>query len=327
MNRILITVIVPVYKVERFIERCVCSLLEQTQRSVEFLFVDDCSPDGSISVLSDVLSRYPDRKDDCRILSHDENKGLPAARNTGLAAARGDYVFHCDSDDWVEPDMLEKMYSIAKVQDADIVWSDFYISFEKNERYMRARDYRTINDLVKKGYLCGDMKYNVWNKLVKRSLYEGIEFPSGHSMGEDMTMILVSARAQKVAYAPEAFYHYVKLNNNSFTQVMSERNLEDMKFNASRVETMLKNMFPGVYDEDIEVFKLNVKLPFLMSDRKADYLLWEQWFPESNKYCFGNSELPARTKVLQWMAAHRCWWYVWLYYKLVYKFIYGVIYR
>lgn len=322
-----VSVIVPIYKVEAFIERCIRSLMEQTLHEVEFIFVDDCTPDNSMDILRRVIREYPERLDLCTIREHEQNKGLPSARNTGLEAATGEYVFHCDSDDWVEPNMLEEMYSAASKKDADIVWSDFYISFERNERYMKARDYKSADDLLRKGYLAGDMKYNVWNKLVKRSLYDGISFPDGHSMGEDMTMILLAARAGKVAYVPQAFYHYVKLNANAYTQVMSEKNLADILFNTERVEHFIKNECPGQFDADIELFKLNVKLPFLISDKSADYELWKSWFPESNGYAFANNDLPFRTKLLQWMAAHNCWWYVRMYYVVVYRFVYGVLYR
>lgn len=129
-----ISIIVPIFKVRNFIERCLCSLFGQTLKELEYIFIDDASPDDSIEILEDVIARYPHRKDQVRIVRHAENKGLPAARNTGLALATGEYVFHCDSDDFVEEDMLEEMYKVAKENDADMVYCDFYLSFEKNER-------------------------------------------------------------------------------------------------------------------------------------------------------------------------------------------------
>lgn len=101
-----VSVIIPVYKVEKFVERCVRSLMEQTMDGIEYIFVDDASPDDSILILHKVLVDYPERSERVKILVHSENKGLPAARNTGLAVAKGEYVFHCDSDDFVEKDLL-----------------------------------------------------------------------------------------------------------------------------------------------------------------------------------------------------------------------------
>ena len=109
-----VSVIVPVYKVEAFIEHCIRSLMEQTLREVEFVIVDDCSPDNSLSIARRVIKDYPEREGQVRLIRHEANKGLPAARNSGLAVATGEYVFHCDSDDFVEPEMLERLYRTAK---------------------------------------------------------------------------------------------------------------------------------------------------------------------------------------------------------------------
>ena len=216
---ILISVIVPVYNVERFITRCVCSLFAQTMDAgVEFIFVDDATPDSSIEALQNCLRQYPQRQKQVKLLRHSVNKGLPAARNTGLQAATGTYIYHCDSDDYLESDALESMYNAAMCQEADIVWCDWFLSFEKKERYMKQPAYDTAIDALK-GILSGAMKYNVWNKLVRRQLYtaNNIRFPEGHSMGEDMTMIQLFACAGSVCYLPRAFYHYVRLNTNAFT--------------------------------------------------------------------------------------------------------------
>ena len=222
-----VSIIIPIYKVEAFIGRCAESLMCQTlKEGVEFIFVDDATPDGSIGVLEEVLERYPERQTQVRLLRHEANKGLPAARNTGLAEARGTYVFHCDSDDYVEPEMLETLLDAAERHQADMVWCDWYLTFADSERYMRQPEYATATEALR-AMLAGAMKYNVWNKLVRRSLYteNHILFPAGYGMGEDMTMMRLAACARKVAYVPRAFYHYVKTNTNSFCQTYSERHL------------------------------------------------------------------------------------------------------
>ena len=102
-----------------------------------------------------------------------------------------------------------------------MVYCDFYLSFEKNERYMSNPVYETAEDMFKLGLLGGNMKYNVWNKLVRRSLYtdNNITFPAGHAMGEDMTMIRLAACAKSIAYVPKAFYHYTQdVNTNSLVK-------------------------------------------------------------------------------------------------------------
>ncbi len=324
-----VSVIIPVFGVEAFIERCTESLLKQTLQEVEFIFVDDASPDNSISLIQNYLQRYPGRAGQVVILKHPENKGLPAARNTGLASARGEYIYHCDSDDWVEPEMLEKLYRAAADADADIAYCDFFLSFEKNERYMSNPQYQSAEEMLRKGFLGGKMKYNVWNKLIKRSLYvdNGIVFPEGHPMGEDMTVIQLTALAGKVVYVPEAFYHYVKLNEGAYSNSYSQKKLDDIRYNVDRTVSFLREKFGDRLDQDLSIFKLGIKLPFLMTSDERMYRLWSEWYPEANAFANENKELPARTRVLQVMAAKGQWWYVKLYYRFVYKFIYGTIYK
>ena len=324
-----ISIIVPIFKVRNFIERCVCSLFEQTLTDVEYIFVDDASPDDSIDILKACIERYPERKGQVQILVHEQNQGLPAARNTGLAVATGEYVFHCDSDDFVEKDMLKEMYRAAKDRDADIVYCDFYLSFEKNERYMSNPSYGTADEMLKAGLLGGNMKYNVWNKLVRRSLYTGndITFPAGYGMGEDMTMIRLAACAKSVAYVPKAFYHYVKLNTNAYSATMSERHKVDILYNVGKTEDFLRLKFGNSLDKEIAFFKLNTKLPFLITDDEAQYEVWKEWWPEANKYICKNKQQALRTRMLQWLAAKGLFWAVKLYFRIVYKLVYGVIYK
>ena len=320
-----VTVISPFYKVAPFIERCAESLLNQTLQDVEFIFVDDASPDESREILEKVIEKHPDRN--VRIVTHEVNKGLPAARNTGLAEAQGDFIYHCDSDDWVEADLLEKMYKAAIDNEADFVYCDFWMQFEKSARYMVNPTYTDPEQMIKEGFLAGLMKYNVWNKLIKKSLYDGISFPAGHGMGEDMTIILAATRATKVAHVPEALYHYVKLNMNAFSNTFSERHLTDIQFNTARTLEGLKDWDVPEKDKYLDFFKLNIKLPFLLSSDKSQYRLWKEWFPESDKYVLENKHLPFRTRLVQWFAAKRLFPLVGLYDFLVNKVYYGLKFR
>lgn len=324
-----VSVIIPVYGVEKFIRRCAESLFRQNLQEVEYIFVNDCTKDGSMDILRDVIAEFPDRAPQVMILEHEHNKGLAGARNTGLAHAKGEYVFHCDSDDFVEITMLEKMYSAAKAADADIAYCDFYISFEKNERYMGNPDYRTGEELLRKGFLGGHTKYNVWNKMLRRSLYvdNGLTFPEGHNMGEDMTMIMASACSRNVVHVPEALYHYVKLNTGAYSNTTSEKHLTDIRFNMDRTISFLQQKFGDALERDIINFKLSNKLPFLITDNVLEYRRWQEWYPETNRYAFKGNDSSFRLRVLQWAAAHGQFWILKIHYWLVFKLVYGVIYR
>lgn len=324
-NNPAISVIVPVYKVSQYIERCAEALMRQTFTDVEFIFVDDASPDDSRSKLEKVLAQYPERN--VRILTHDRNCGLPSARKTGMSVAAGNYIYHCDGDDWVETDILEKMYNAAIQNDADFVYCDFYLTFAENERYMHNPAYSTPDEMLRKGFLMGDCKYNYWNKLVRRELYDGVEFPVDHFKGgEDMVMIGILSRAHRISYVPEALYHYVKTNSGAISENFSQQRLDSIRYNSAHAMKELES-YPGDLTTEIALFKLNVKLPFLFSTDRKKYAIWKEWFPEANGYIFANTELPLRTKLLQWCAAHNLWLLVGAYYVLFYRFLYGVVYK
>lgn len=327
-TNIKVSVIIPIYNVEKYIRRCADSLLEQTLNDVEYIFIDDCSPDNSINVLYESIENHPKRKSSIRIIRHNKNEGLPAARNTGLNAAEGEYIFHCDSDDYVDRSMLESLYNEAITGQADIVWSDWYLSFGQNERYMRQPDLSTPVDAIK-AMLSGTMKYNVWNKLVKRSLYtdNNISFPSGYGMGEDMTMITLFAFATKIKHLPQAFYHYNKTNLDAFSQTYSDKHLIELKHNVNQIEHYIKQIYGDSLKNELEFFKLEAKFPLLLSCDKAKYRLWQEWYPEANQYIIKNKNISVRSKLLQLCAAKGLWIPVKIYSFVLNRIIYGIIFR
>lgn len=321
----LVSVIVPVYGVERFVGKCIESLLNQTYKDCEIIVVDDKTPDSSIKIVESLLDCYPERAKSVRILCHEVNKGLPTARNTGLQAARGEYVLHFDGDDFAEPRMLECMVDCALATGADMVYSDWYLTYDNIRRYMKQPKCNTPQSALE-AILAGRMKYNVWNKLVRRSLYvkNNINFPDGHSMGEDMTMIKIVAAAHSVAYLPEAFYCYVKTNAAAMTENISEKAIRDVDHNVADIELFLKQSL--LCDERLlSIFKLSVKYPLLFTSDKANYKKWYDWFKDTNVF-WGNSIFGIRARCLQFMASRRLYRCLKLHY-LLHSFIYNLKYK
>lgn len=122
-----ISVIIPIYNVEKFVERCILSIINQTYtKEVECIIVNDCTPDSSMKIVERLVADYKGQIR-FKLLNHERNKGIAAVRNTGLNAASGDYIIYIDSDDYCEQDMLEKMYTKAVEEDADVIVADFGI--------------------------------------------------------------------------------------------------------------------------------------------------------------------------------------------------------
>ena len=101
-----VTIAVPVYRVESYIEKCAVSLFEQTYSNIEYLFINDYTPDKSIEIIKNILEKYPHRKNQVKIFNQPKNQGCPAARNLAVELASGDFIFHVDADDWIEPDAI-----------------------------------------------------------------------------------------------------------------------------------------------------------------------------------------------------------------------------
>lgn len=332
MNKPDVSVIVPIYGVEMYIEKCARSLFEQTLPGVEFIFVNDKTVDRSIELLNLIIHEY-NAFDKAIIIHHDINLGLPTARNTGLKIARGKYIYHCDSDDYLENNALELFYQKAKTENADIVWSDYYLTFEKNERYM-SQSIESFNDKsqhheVLRALLTGKLKYNVWNKLIKRSLYleNKIEFPDGNGMGEDMTIIKLFVHAQNIAYLPTATYHYIQLNSGAFTKSINQDKLNQLMRNVLDLQEYINKYVTLDIAEYLHYFKLNTKLPFLISLEVDSYERWNEWFIDSNPFINNKHIFNYRIRLIQKFALKRQYWLLKLYNILIVKVIYGVIYR
>ena len=326
--RSLISVLVPIYGVEKYIGRCSESLLSQTMKEgVELIFINDATKDRSIEVLNKVVTSYPEYPGTVKILTHEVNKGLPAARNTGLDAATGEYIVHIDGDDYAEPTMLEDLYRAVAEDDADFAWCDYYLDFGDKKRLLSQPEFDTALDAVR-GMLRGSMKYNVWNKICRRSLYcdNNICFPEGNAMGEDLTMIMVALHARKCKYVGKPLYNYVQ-SDAQMTAVYGERKLASLRFNCDRLRNYINDKFAcgGLDTENAALCQL-MKWPFLLDGKMSSYRRWHEWFPESNRCIWQTKGVNTRIKFIEWCAARHLLPIVWLHYIVVIKFYYGLVY-
>lgn len=229
-----VSILVPIYGVERFIERCAVSLFEQTYQNIEYVFVNDCTKDNSISVLEEVIDRYPQRKSCVKIINHEHNKGLAGARNTAIDNATGDFVMHVDSDDYVTKDIVSKAVSKQKEKDADIVVIDFikaYPSFSQIVHYSSFPDVEEYCLTV----LARRNSNSIWAKLIRRSLYvdNDVKCIEGCNQGEDFQVVpILLYYAKKIVNLKEPLYYYDCSNegaySNNFTICNHDQNWESM---------------------------------------------------------------------------------------------------
>lgn len=211
-----VSVIVPFYKVEDYVAECAESLMAQTYADIEFVFVNDGSPDSSREKLEEVLSRHPGR--DSRIIDK-PNGGLPQARKTGVDACSGDYVLNVDSDDWLETDAVEKLVAAAEKENADVVyfyaWKEFA---DGRRRVITDRAYATPQEFADEIY-AHNAHASVCLKFWRRALYEPEIFFPRFGIHEDMVQsVQLLDRASKAVLLPEPLYHYRRTNSGAMTK-------------------------------------------------------------------------------------------------------------
>lgn len=214
-----ISLIVPIYGVENYIERCLISIFEQTYQNFELIFVNDCTKDESYKILLEVIDRYQYLNIDIKIITHEKNSGISAVRETGLNAASGEYILYIDSDDYIASDMLETLIDRAITHDADIVYCDYYIVKQGNKLY-QSQLLPTDSTLeMTASMLRGEIRWCPWNKLFKRSLAidNKIHWPVGVNLGEDLAVLpILFYFAKKIEHVPQALYFYNRDNENSY---------------------------------------------------------------------------------------------------------------
>lgn len=211
MNMPRVSIIVPVYKAEAYLHRCVDSVLAQTFTDFELLLIDDGSPDRS----GEICDEYAQKDSRIRVI-HKTNGGVSSARQRGQDVACGKYTIHVDPDDWVEPTMLEELYQKAKDDNADMVICDYYTNEGSQQNYIKQEPTKLDNNVVLYE-LFQQLHGSCCNKLVKRACYIGkANFPKGINCCEDLIWcILVLKCKPKISYLGKAYYHYMITTTDS----------------------------------------------------------------------------------------------------------------
>lgn len=234
-----VSVIVPVYKAEAYLHKCIESLLAQTLSDFELILVDDGSPDKSGMLCDEYAIK------DSRIkVIHKHNAGVSAARQDGLDVAQGEYVIHADPDDWVEPTMLEDLYNKAIDENADMVICDFYTNSGNTQTY-RKQQPTALDHITVMNELFQQLHGSCWNKLVRRTCFikYAVRFTPWLSFCEDLCLNTELLKFNvKVAYMPKAYYHYVTdVNSNSLVKKVTR---ETLKYDL-KVYDLLDNITNG----------------------------------------------------------------------------------
>ena len=301
-----VSVVVPVYKVEKYIERCARSLFEQTLQEMEFIFVDDCTPDNSVDVIYKILDEYPHRKAQTRFLTNPKNRGQLQTRCYGYTHANGEYIGTVDSDDWIEPTAYESLYTIARKEAAECVIFSYHRDYASHsEECVRVFPFTTGEDLVINCYKF-PFEFFMWGALVKNekrlatilNRYYNKPDWEGVTMWEDVAVMLPYYYGTKhISYLGQCFYHYNKANVNSSVNTQDEKKV----YQALKVVDYLrKTMAAPELDMTFHCLALGAKGALLdIKGVKA----WRNEHSEANKHIMKFTSIPLKVRLLLWLSA------------------------
>lgn len=239
--RALVSIIVPIYKVEPYLKRCVESLRKQSYENIEIILVDDGSPD-SCPVICDEYAKQDSR---IRVI-HQENGGLSAARNAGIEAARGEYLSFVDSDDYVAEDFIESLYELLQESGAVIAQCRFAyvhgeeLSSEKNRNWTIYRGESLMEQLYAKEEWA---TYFVvaWNKLYRREVFQEIRYPVGRIHEDEATTYQLFHIGKRLAFLDRALYGYFVENTGSITATFSRKRFDYLTAQEERIAFFQKS--------------------------------------------------------------------------------------
>ena len=302
-----ISIITTIYRSEYYIEKCARSLFAQTLDNVEYIFVNDATPDNSISILDTIIKDYSYRNTSIKVINIEKNQGVANARNVGIENATGEYVIHCDSDDWVDNDMYERLYQKAKETNADIVACNFRHEFSDFQYDFHQQYADNMEENIRR-LINGKIFPSLCTSLTRRSLFteNNLSFPVGLNMGEDLFFNLqLYLHANKIVSMDWAPYHYRHTEDSSCVQ-RTRKSIDSDIAIAGMIERLMKerNLYEK-YAKDIEYRKFFSKLP-LMEDlnNRNNHQAWLSIFPETNKNIWEYDQLDWKRKTELWLAAN-----------------------
>lgn len=309
-ERYAISLIVPVYNAERYVGKCVRSLMEQSLENIEFIFIDDNTPDGSFEVITEIVEQYPNRIQHIRLLRHSSRRGASASRNTGIEQAKGKYLSFCDADDWIDKDGIKSMVEVALSHDADIVYTDFFYTFPDKE-VVKRQQIDENPKLCIRAMLTEKMHGSLCNKAYKKSLFSehSIVFNEKADLWEDLyANVQLFYFSNKIVYLPKAFYHYVQYKSDSLSSVKNDKRLKGIFMNTSFIIDFLeKHGDTDTYKNEIQILKLAAKQTLLFTLDLNNFKKWQAIYPESNADILSFSALPLHLRIVGWFSAQEIW--------------------
>lgn len=312
----LVTYIIPIYNVSDYIVKSVRSLLEQSYRNIEYIFINDCSLDDSEIKLRRTIEEFPDRCDNIKIITNEQNLGSATSRNIGLDTAQGEYVMFSDSDDWISMDYVESMVRQIDYGSYDIVYCDYFESYNNHDNRI-SQAYGQDNIECIRAMLGRGMHGSTCNKIYRRSflLASKQRFIDGADLFEDVSWnIRLFACTTQISYLSQAFYHYVQYNNNSIIKSMSstekKRNRALQRIENVRVacDYLIALGFEEKLSKEMKEWKLMAKNDLIDEEDDSSLRSWIKTFPEADAAIIKCNKITWNYKFLLLLLHYKLFW-------------------
>lgn len=297
-----VSVIVPIYGVENYINKCAQSLLEQTLDGIEYIFINDCTPDKSMDILQKMIENYPERKDFVKIINMSNNGGQALVRRIGVEAATGEYVINCDSDDWIDKGAYELLYDCAKNNSYDMLFFDYFVTDGiVNMPISKNTNWNSSNSLIGE-ILSGRIKGSLCFTLIKRELFNNqlFTFPKFNMTEDSTTLIQLLYLSKKIGHLNNCLYYYYT-NPDSITRLISKDKCFT-RFNDCFGNTKLLELFFSrlkIYGYENEMLMkqmdcISLLNPCLYSFKY--YKIWKNAFPDLHVKILKTNSIPLKMK-------------------------------
>ncbi|MCL2185389.1 MAG: glycosyltransferase [Treponema sp.] len=281
-----VSVIVPIYRIEKYLHRCLDSILTQTYSDFECILVDDASPDDCPLICDE----YTKKDNRFKVIHKQKNEGLPQARKTGLSESSGNYILFADGDDWIEPDTIERMYKKAIETNSDMVVSDMFINTENTQRKDNLPEIYNKIDIYKHIISNGLFGTSVCNKLLRRNIYLKAVFPFHNFIEDRVITIQTIYYAEKIEFISDAFYHYCR-NYDSICSADNENSrLVDEYYNFLLIIDFLADKGLITHLENVLIYRINSLKLSLLRNSELRYLYEKsltELYPKSTKHIRG----------------------------------------
>ena len=304
-SSIKVSILVPFYNVEKYVGRCVESLFTQSYKNIEYIFVNDCTPDKSMEIINAMIEKYGVASQ-CKMIVHDNNQGISTSRNDCLDNMTGDYFLFVDSDDYIDSDMVERLVEAAANENADISGCG-YIEEYADHSIEHPQKYSNDHNEMMRAITLLTIKGVMWKLLVRSTIVkehrDEVRFIPDRNMVDDYLFCCqIFYYAKRFASVDRCMYHWIQYNPHNYTHTTIFA-VESQAVAIRKAEEFYrKNGVFSIVEKELCQRKFISKLPLLLNKECKDVQRWRHLFPECNN-SWKDMEFPVGNKIIFYLAS------------------------